>query len=117
MRRLTILKSKIHRATVTDSSVDYVGSISIDKKLLEAANIHPYEKVLVANISNGERFETYAIPNVRGTICVNGAAARLVQIGDKIIIMCFCDIPEEELNDEYKPILVFVDDENELTLM
>lgn len=83
----TVLRSKIHRATVTDANLNYEGSISIDSKLLAAADIMPYEKVSVVNINTGARFETYAIEGTDGEICLNGAAARLAQVGDKVIIM------------------------------
>src|SRR3989344_2916564 len=90
MHIVTALKSKIHSATVTDADVNYEGSISIDRKLMKLSGIFPYEKVLVANYSNGKRFETYAIPSDdSGEICVNGAASLLVDVGDIIIIMAF----------------------------
>lgn len=110
---LTMLKSKIHRAVITESKLNYVGSITIDKSLMNNANILEYEKVQIVDIDNGNRFETYAIagePN-SGVICINGAAARCVQPGDKIIIMTYCQINEEESN-KFKPTVVFVDENN-----
>ncbi|HEY8804606.1 MAG TPA: aspartate 1-decarboxylase [Clostridium sp.] len=110
---LTMLKSKIHRAVVTDAKLNYVGSITIDKTLMENANILEYEKVQIVDIDNGNRFETYAIEGDPGSgvMCINGAAARCVQPGDKIIIMTFCQINEEKAR-KLKPTVVFVDDAN-----
>ena len=111
-----MLKCKIHRATVTQSELDYVGSITIDVALMEASGLLEYEKVHVANINNGARFETYVISGDRrsGTICLNGAAARYVQPGDKVIIMAFADMePHEILTNP--PKVVFVDDSNRIT--
>ena len=112
---LTMLKSKIHRATVTEAELDYVGSITIDKNLLEASGILEYEKVLVVDITNGSRLETYTIAGERGSgiICLNGAAAKLINKGDTVIIMAFADMDEKEAK-EYKPTVVFVDDENKI---
>ena len=109
--RLNMLKGKIHRATVKQAALDYVGSITIDVDLLEASGIIEYEKVQIVDVNNGARFETYAIAGERGSgmICLNGAAARCVQPNDKIIIMCYCDMDEEE------PKVVFVDDENKIS--
>ncbi len=109
----TMLKSKIHRATVTDANLDYVGSITLDRDLLEAADIKPYEQVHVLDVNNGARFETYAIEGPRGgrDVCLNGPAARLVQPGDIVIVLTYADYPESEL-DEYAPRVVHVDDEN-----
>jgi len=108
-----MLKSKIHRATVIQAELDYVGSITIDTKLMEAAGILEYEKVQIVDINNGNRFETYAIAGEAGSgmICLNGAAARCVQPQDKIIIMCYCQITAEEAKD-HKPKVVFVKDDN-----
>ncbi|MBY0217732.1 aspartate 1-decarboxylase [Paenibacillus illinoisensis] len=94
----TMLSSKIHRATVTEANLNYVGSITIDEDILELADILPNEKVQVVNINNGERFETYTItgPRKSGAICVNGAAARLVQPGDKVIIISYVMLSKEE---------------------
>jgi aspartate 1-decarboxylase len=110
-----MLKSKIHRATVTEAELDYVGSITIDKNLLEASGILEYEKVRVVDITNGSRLETYTIAGERGSgiICLNGAAAKLINKGDTVIIMAFADMDEKEAK-EYKPTVVFVDDENKV---
>ena len=114
--RLNMLKGKIHRATVKQAALDYVGSITIDVDLLEASGIIEYEKVQIVDVNNGARFETYAIAGERGSgmICLNGAAARCVQPNDKIIIMCYCDMDEEEAK-AHKPKAVFVDDENKIS--
>lgn len=114
--RLNMLKGKIHRATVKQAALDYVGSITIDVDLLEASGIIEYEKVQIVDVNNGARFETYAIAGERGSgmICLNGAAARCVQPNDKIIIMCYCDMDEEEAK-AHKPNVVFVDDENKIS--
>jgi aspartate 1-decarboxylase len=108
--QITVLKSKIHRACVTGTNLNYEGSISIDKKLMKAANIIPYELVQVLNINNGERFDTYAIeaPEGSGTIELNGAAARLGHPGDLVIILTYCSVPQEEAS-KVKPALVKVD--------
>lgn len=112
---LQMLKGKIHRATVVQAELDYVGSITIDEELLEAAGILEYEKVQVVDINNGQRFETYTIAGQRGSgmICLNGAAARCVQKGDKIIIMCYALMSVEEIK-ENPPKVVFVDDNNKV---
>lgn len=112
---IEILKSKIHRVKVTQAELNYVGSITIDEDLLDAANIIPNEKVQIVNNNNGERFETYAIRGERGTgtVCLNGATARKVQVGDILIIMSYGSLPIEEAK-KYKPILVFPDDNNKL---
>jgi len=111
-----MLKSKIHRATVTEANLNYVGSITIDQDLMDVANIWPNEKVHVVNNNNGARFETYVIPGERGSkvICLNGAAARLVQPGDVVIIISYTMMNEETAR-SYEPTLVFVDHENEIT--
>ena len=108
-----MLKSKIHRATVTEARVDYVGSITIDVDLMERADMTPYEKVLVANFDNGARLETYAIKGAPGSgvVCMNGAAAQLVEKGHRVIVMTFADLSDEEL-ETYRPRAVFVDDAN-----
>ena len=108
-----MLKSKIHRARVTDANLAYEGSISIDRQLMEAADILPFEKVQVVNINNGARFETYAIEGGEGEICLNGAAARLATPGDLVIILSYIGVLEEELR-SYKPRLVHVDGQNRL---
>lgn len=109
----TIMKSKIHRAVVTEANLKYVGSITIDEELLEIADILPNEKVQVVNNNNGARLETYVIPGERGsrTICLNGAAARLVQVGDEVIIISY-GIFTDEAARTYRPKVVFVDTEN-----
>ena len=109
------LKGKIHRATVIQAELNYVGSITIDPVLMKAAGILEYEKVQIVDINNGQRFETYTIAGEPGSgmICLNGAAARCVQKDDKIIIMCYAQMTPEELN-ENPPRVVFVDDENHI---
>ncbi len=113
---ITMLKSKIHRATVTQSDLNYVGSITIDKKLMDAAGLLEYEKVQIANIDNGNRFETYIIAGEYGSgcICLNGAAAKCVEVGDKVIIMAYAQMTPEE-NENHYPKVVFVNDKNEIT--
>jgi len=112
---VTMLKGKIHRATVTQAELDYVGSITVDEDLLKASGIREYEKVQIVDVNNGSRFETYTITGDAGSgmICLNGAAARCVQPGDKIIIMCYCSMDNEEA-DVHKPKVVFVDDNNKI---
>jgi aspartate 1-decarboxylase len=111
----TMLKSKIHRARVTRGNVDYEGSITIDKTLLEAADILPYEQVEVLNINNGARFSTYAIEGQKdsGVICLNGAAARLVSKDDIVIILTYHDVTEEQAKNT-APKLVYVDSSNKI---
>lgn len=113
---LTMLKGKIHRATVVQAEIDYVGSITIDADLLDAAGILEYEKVAVADITNGARLETYTIAGERGSglICLNGAAAKLVNKGDMVIIMAYARMSPEEAA-EFRPKVVFVDGENKIT--
>ena len=112
MRR-RMLKSKIHRAVVTDANLHYVGSITVDPDLLEAADILEHEQVAVVDIDNGARLETYTIAGRRGSgdLCLNGAAARLVQPGDRVIVISYADYDREELAD-YEPIIVHVDTAN-----
>lgn len=114
--QITMLKSKIHRAAVTQAEVDYVGSITVDEELLEAAGIYEYEKVQVADVNNGNRLETYTIAGKRGSgvICLNGAAAKLVNVGDKVIIMSYAQMSEEEIA-QNPPKVVFVDDDNKIS--
>ncbi|MCK4697154.1 MAG: aspartate 1-decarboxylase [Dehalococcoidia bacterium] len=109
----TMLKGKIHRARVTDANLNYEGSITIDELLMEAADILPYERVQVLDIDNGARLETYAITGERGSgeICINGAAARLVSVGDKVIILAYSIVSDEEARDA-KPRLINVDQRN-----
>lgn len=109
--RITLLKSKIHRATVTDADLNYEGSISIDPKLCEAAHLIPFERVEIYNCSNGERFATYVIHGKPGEICLNGAAARRVHKGDLVIIASYADFEQAEAFN-YKPQLVMVDKNN-----
>jgi len=111
MYQRTLLKSKIHRATVTDANLNYEGSVSIDPKLIEAADLVEFEKVEIYNCNNGERFATYVIFGKDGEICLNGAAARKVQPGDLVIIASYIQVPNE-LCHKHKPHLVFVDAEN-----
>lgn len=111
-----MLKSKIHRAVLTDANLNYMGSITIDRDLLEAADILPFEQVQVVNNNNGARFETYAIEGESGSgcICLNGAAARLGQPGDILIILSYVQVEEEHAR-EHKPRVVFVDEKNRIT--
>jgi len=106
-----MLHSKIHRARVTEADLDYVGSISIDADLMTRAGIHPHEQVAVYNLNNGERFETYAIEGSPGQVCLNGAAARLAHVGDRVIIVTFVDLDAEELA-LHEPTIVVVDDQS-----
>ena len=110
--QVTMLKGKIHRAKVVQAELDYVGSITVDQELLDAAGILEYEKVQIVDVNNGSRFETYTIAGERGSglICLNGAAARCVQVGDKIILMAYCEMDSEEAKN-HKPKVVFVDDD------
>jgi aspartate 1-decarboxylase len=110
MRRC-MMKSKIHRATVTDADLHYVGSITLDKALMDAADIKEMEQVHVLDIDNGARFETYAIVGGPGDVCLNGAAARLVDPGDRVIVITYAEYEEAEL-DSYKPLVVHVDTAN-----
>jgi aspartate 1-decarboxylase len=110
MRR-RMMKSKIHRATVTAANLHYVGSVSIDARLMKLADVLPYEQVAVLDIDNGARFETYAIEGAAGEICLNGAAARLVSPGDRVILITYADYSSEELS-TYVPRVVHVDGAN-----
>ncbi|KPL03661.1 MAG: hypothetical protein AMJ73_05900 [candidate division Zixibacteria bacterium SM1_73] len=112
---VTICKSKIHRAIVTEADLNYEGSITIDKKLMDAADILPNEKVQVLNLNNGARFETYVLVAEAnsGTICLNGPAARLGQVGDLLIIVSYCELEFEEAK-EYKPKVIYVDEKNRI---
>jgi aspartate 1-decarboxylase len=111
----TMCKSKIHRATVTGADLNYVGSITIDPVLMEAADLREYEQVHVVNINNAARFETYVISGEpeKGEICLNGAAARLVHTGDRVIVISYAQYDEAELA-EYRPTFVFVDEHNRI---
>jgi len=112
---LEFLQSKIHRATVTDANLNYVGSITIDETLLKNANMREWQKVEILDVNNGERFQTYIIKGKAdsGEICLNGAAARKVQKGDKIIIVTYGQFEEQEIQN-YKPTIVIVDDNNKI---
>ena len=112
----TMLKSKIHRATVTEANVDYEGSITIDSRLIEAANLLPYEQVHVLDINNGTRLVTYVIEGERdsGVICMNGAAARLINVGDLVIVLGY-DLVEEAEARSLQPSLVYVNELNQIT--
>lgn len=113
---LEMLKSKIHRATVTQSALDYIGSITVDETLMEAAGLTEYEKVEIADVDNGARFSTYVICSEAnsGIICLNGAAARMVSTGDKVIIMSYAQMTPEEIK-ENPPKVVFVNDDNTIS--
>ena len=114
--QLTMLKGKIHRAVVKQAELNYVGSITIDPKLMEAAGILEYEQVQIVDVENGNRFDTYTIDGEPGSgmICLNGAAARQVQVGDHVIIMAYCQMDAKEAAD-HKPKVVFVDEENHIS--
>jgi len=115
---ITLFKSKLHRGTITEADINYVGSITIDVELLEKSDILPGERVQVVNVNNGERFETYTIEGERGSgvICVNGAAARLVQIGDKVIIISYAMMDKKEASG-FKPKVLILDDENKIKII
>lgn len=110
-----MLKGKIHRATVKQAELDYVGSITVDEELMNAAGIYEYEKVQIVDVNNGARFETYVIAGEPGSgmICLNGAAARMVSVGDKVIIMCYAGMSPDEIK-ENPPKVVFVGDDNKI---
>ncbi|MEO5361407.1 MAG: aspartate 1-decarboxylase [Nitrospirota bacterium] len=112
-----MLKSKIHKATVTEANLSYSGSLTVDEDLMDLAGLYPYEKIMISNINNGERFDTYVIPGERGSghICLNGAAARKGVAGDKIIIFAFAYVQEdgnEQMLKDYKPTIVILSDNN-----
>ncbi len=113
---IELVKSKLHNVTVSDANLNYIGSITIDEDLLDAANMIPNEKVQIVNNNNGERFETYIIKGRRGSgdICLNGAAARKVAVGDKVIIISYASMEFEEAK-KYKPVFVFPGEGNKLT--
>lgn len=113
--QITLLKSKIHRAKVTQADIDYVGSITIDSNLLHESGIMEYEKVQIADVNNGNRFETYTIAGEAGSgiICLNGAAAKCVNVGDTIIIMAYADMTPEEAK-THKPTVLFVNEKNQI---
>lgn len=112
--KITVCKGKIHRAIVTEAELHYEGSLTVDQDLMDLAGMRPYEQVSVVNVNNGARFETYLIVGERGsgTICLNGAAARLGMKGDKVIIITYGQVEENELALDYKPQIVFVDERN-----
>lgn len=113
---IQMLKAKIHRAVVRQAELNYVGSITVDSELMKAAGIFEYEKVQIVDVENGSRFETYTIAGEPGSgmICLNGAAARMVQPGDHIILMSYCDMTPEEAKN-HQPQVVFVDEENRIS--
>jgi aspartate 1-decarboxylase len=113
---LTVYKSKIHRATVTQADLNYIGSITIDENLMDAANLLEHERVQIVNINNGERLETYVIKGERGSgiICLNGPAARKVSTGDLVIVISYCQVTPDEYK-EHKPVTVHVNAANQLT--
>ena len=113
---LRMFKSKIHRVKVTQAELNYVGSITVDADLLDAANILEGEQVQIVNINNGERFETYTIPGARGSgmVCLNGPAARRVQVGDKVILIAYGFMSEEEAKN-HKPTIIFPDEHNHVS--
>lgn len=113
---IEMLKGKIHRATVVQAELNYVGSITVDQDLLDASGILEYEKVQIVDIDNGSRFETYTIAGEAGSgmICLNGAAARCVSVGDKIIIMSYAQMTPDEVKKDYHPNVVFVDENNKI---
>ena len=113
---MEMLKGKIHRATVVQAELNYVGSITVDQDLLDASGILEYEKVQIVDIDNGSRFETYTIAGERGSgrICLNGAAARCGSVGDKIILMSYAQMTPEEVKNDYHPNVVFVDEQNHI---
>ena len=113
MRR-TYLYAKLHMAKVTDAHINYDGSITIDKELLKLSGIREFEKVLIANVSNGNRFETYVIPGKKGEIILNGATARLGKTGDRIIIFSFCHLTDEEFDTFGGPVKIFLNENNEM---
>ena len=114
--QITMLKGKIHRAVVQHAELNYVGSITVDPELMEQAGILEYELVQIVDVENGNRFETYTIAGEPGSgmICLNGAAARQAQVGDHVIIMCYCQMTPEEAKD-HKPKVVFVDEQNHIS--
>jgi aspartate 1-decarboxylase len=117
--QIEMLKSKIHRAKITQAEVDYIGSITLDFDLIEAAGLHEYEKVTIADVTNGNRFETYVIAGEKGSgvVCLNGAAAKCVNVGDYVIIMAYARFEENEIKAGHHPKVVFVDDLNKISLL
>ena len=111
--KIEVLKSKLHRATVTDANLNYEGSITIDAELLKVAQMHAWEKVDVLNVNNGARFSTYIMPGKKGEICLNGAAARMAAPGDKVIIVTYTYIQEQDA-ENWQPRIILLDDENNI---
>lgn len=111
--RLTMLKSKLHMGVVTDANLNYQGSISLDPKLCDAAKLRAFEKVSIYNCNNGARFSTYVIHGKKEEICLNGAAARHVQPGDRVIVCCYAEYEEAEL-ENFKPDLIFLNEKNQI---
>lgn len=111
--KIEVLKSKLHRATVTDANLNYEGSITIDAELLKAAQMHAWEKVDVLNVNNGARFSTYIMPGKKGEICLNGAAARMAAPGDKVIIVTYTYIQEQDA-ENWQPKIILLDDKNNI---
>jgi len=111
-----MLRSKIHRATVTEAELEYEGSLTLDQDLMDAAKMVPYEQISVSNINNGERFETYLIPGERGSgiVCLNGPTARKGAVGDKVIIFCYEGFTDAEITEGFQPIIVKVDAKNKI---
>lgn len=112
---LTLLKSKLHHLRVTQADLNYQGSLTIDEDLMDAVRLYPYEKILVANLENGRRLETYAIPGVRGSgiACLNGAAAYLGKVTDRLIVMAFAQVPEAEVP-TFRPRVIRLDEDNKI---
>jgi len=112
---ITMLKSKLHHARVTESELEYAGSLTIDRQLMDGVRLRPYEKILVANMANGERFETYAIPAERGsrTICLNGATAHKGSVGDRLIIFAFAQLDDAEAA-SHRPLVLVLDENNDV---
>ena len=111
----TMLRSKIHRATVTQSDLEYEGSLTLDQELMDASGLLPFEQVVISNLNNGERFATYVIPGKPGSgvVCLNGPTARKGAVGDRVIIFCYAHYSESEIK-EYEPIIVKVDEKNRI---
>ncbi|MCB1192376.1 MAG: aspartate 1-decarboxylase [Leptospiraceae bacterium] len=114
---ISICKSKIHRATVTEANLNYEGSLTVDTDLINAANMIPYQKISVLNVNNGSRLDTYLIRGEKGsgTICLNGPAARLGSVGDKVVIIAYGMLDESEVPTNYEPTVVHVDENNKQT--
>lgn len=113
---ITMCQSKIHRATITEANLNYQGSLTVDLDLMDAAGMIPYQQIALVNINNGARLETYLIEGKRGSgvICLNGAAARLGSVGDKVIIIAYCQLEKSSIQKDYSPLVVMVDDNNNI---